>query len=85
MRSMTAQGSLCTMSFSVIGRRCCAHKKGNGKRASNCWKHLDIAGRVVPRRRQRWRTKRLSLMHMGPAPAAGHERPAAHAAAGAEW
>src|SRR5439155_18620570 len=52
----------------VTWQRYCANKNGSEKPVSNCWRRVDLPGRVVHRASQGGWSKRLSLMHMGEAP-----------------
>src|SRR5438128_9457010 len=49
----------------VTWQRYCANKNGSEKPVSNCWRRVDLPGRVVHRASQGGWSKRLSLMHMG--------------------
>src|SRR5207253_659675 len=48
----------------VTWQRYCANKNGSEKPVSNCWRRVDLPGRVVHRASQGGWSKRLSLMHM---------------------
>src|SRR5437016_8611084 len=52
----------------VTWQRYCANKNGSEKPVSNCWRRVDLPGRVVHRASQGGWSKRLSLMHMGARP-----------------
>src|SRR5438093_7821723 len=49
----------------VTWQRYCANKNGSEKPVSNCWRRVDLPGRVVHRASQGGWSKRLSLLHMG--------------------
>src|SRR5262245_28456282 len=49
----------------VTWQRYCANKNGSAKPVSNCWRRVDLPGRVVHRASQGGWSKRLSLMYMG--------------------
>src|SRR5439155_12873536 len=55
----------------VTWQRYCANKNGSEKPVSNCWRRVDLPGRVVHRASQGGWSKRLSLMHMGRHPRVG--------------
>src|SRR5438552_14804403 len=65
----------CVVISAVTWQRYCANKNGSEKPVSNCWRRVDLPGKVVHRASQGGWSKRLSLMHMGALPQRLHLLP----------